>query len=164
MAADLLFLVIRLGEDRYAIESSVVEEVVPLVRLKVLPGAPAGIAGVMNYRDDAIPIVDLNLLALGKATPARLATRIVIVRWTPDALARESELGRSCLLGLLVPAATGTLRVDPSTFVNPGVATDGAAYLGPVLTTPEGVVQRVDVSTLLSAEIRDALFRAGSAV
>ena len=140
---------IRLGADRYAIETSYVVEIIPLVRLKEMPGAPAGVAGVMNYRDDAVPVVDLNLIAMGTPTPAMLTTRIVIVRYAPDA----------GLLGLLVPEATETLRADPDDFEDAGVATDGAPYLGRVKTTERGVIQQVTVASLLSAELRDALYR-----
>ncbi|MEO8337036.1 MAG: chemotaxis protein CheW [bacterium] len=154
MSRDVLYLVIRLGADRYAIETSQVVEVLPLVRLKELPGAPAGVAGVMNFRDSAVPVVDLNLIAMGSATPLRRTTRIVIVQY-------EAEEGP---LGLLVPEATEALRLDADAFVDARIATEGARYLGDVLTTPDGVIQRVTVSALLTPELRDALFRpAGSA-
>ena len=158
MPAARLYLVIRLGTDRYAIDSSLVEEVVSLVRLKALPGAPMGVAGIMNYRADAVPVIDLNLVALGAPTPPRIATRIVVVRHAP-----EGEGGPSELLGLLVPEATETRRIDDDDFVDAGVATDGAAYLGPVLATPEGVIQRVSVGALLTDELRDALLRGSGA-
>lgn len=159
MPAARLYLIIRLGADRYAIDSSLVEEVVSLVRLKALPGAPVGVAGIMNYRTDAVPVIDLNLVALGTPTSPRIATRIVVVRHAADGSEGQSEL-----LGLLVPQATETRRIDDDAFVAAGMATDGAVYLGPVVTTPEGVIQRVAVGALLTAELRDALFRnAGAA-
>ena len=145
-----LFLLIRLGADRYALEAAQVVEVVPLVRLKELPGAPEGVAGVMNFRTDAVPVIDLNQLAANVATAQMLSSRIVVVRHAPS----------NELLGLLVPEATEAVDLDRERFVDAGVATDGAPYLGPVLTTPEGVIQLVTVSALLTAELRDALFRA----
>ena len=159
MPSARLYLIIRLGADRYAIDSSLVEEVVSLVRMKALPGAPVGVAGIMNYRTYAVPVIDLNLVALGTPTSPRIATRIVVVRHAADGVD-----GGSGLLGLLVPQATETRRIDDDAFVDAGMATDGAVYLGPVVTTAEGVIQRVAVGTLLTAELRDALFRnAGAA-
>ena len=143
---------------RLARESSLVEEVVSLVRLKALPGAPVGVVGIMNYRTDAVPVIDLNLVALGTPTSPRIATRIVVVRHTADGVAGGSEL-----LGLLVPEATETRRIDDDEFVPAGVATDGAAYLGPVVTTPQGVIQRVTIGALLTPELRDALLRGSEA-
>lgn len=154
MAAARLYLVIRLGADRYAIESSLVEEIVSLVRLKALPGAPAGVAGVMNYRSEAVPVIDLNLVALGVATGQHVASRIVVVRYVAKGVERTPGL-----LGLLVPEATETRRIDPDDFGEVGVATDGAEYLGPVLTTPDGVIQHVAIDALLTPDLCDALFR-----
>lgn len=143
---------IRLGTDRYAIEAAHVVEIVSFVRLKAMPGAPAGVAGVMNYRDEAVPVVDLNLIAVGIPTPARLTTRIVITRYAGAGL-----------LGLLVPEATETVRANSDDFADAGVATDGAPYLGRVMTTEGGVIQQVTVSALLTAELRDALYRTAGA-
>jgi chemotaxis-related protein WspB len=151
VSSHVLYLVVRLGADRYAIETAQVVEVVSLVRLKALPGAPAGVAGVMNYRDEPVPVIDLNLLVTGVPAAALTATRIVVVRYAPDA-------ERSGVVGLLVPEASETLRLEPNRFTDPGVTHDGAPYLGPVLATAEGVIQRVSLSALLTAELRDALF------
>jgi chemotaxis-related protein WspB len=158
MAAPILYLVLRVGDDRYALEASQVTEIVPLVRLKALPGAPVGAAGLMNYRGTALPVVDLNLLVTGTMTPATEAARIVVVRYLAD--------GRSAgdaAIGLLVPETRDTLRLDPDGFAEPGVAADGAPYLGQVLATPDGVLQRVTVRALLSNELREALHRATEA-
>jgi chemotaxis-related protein WspB len=45
----MLFLVFKLGTDRYAIEAAQVVEVLPLVGAKHIPGAPAGVAGILDY-------------------------------------------------------------------------------------------------------------------
>lgn len=153
VSGERLHLLLTLGSDRYAIDIADVIEVLPLVRLKELPGAPFGVAGVMNFRDDAVPVVDLELLATGTAAPSRMRTRIILVRYAPD----------DRTLGLLVREAAETLRADPASFVDAGVTTDGTPYLGPVLTTPDGVIQLVAVSALLSDALRSALFAPGHA-
>lgn len=152
MSAQALFLLVRLGEDCFAIDADNVVEVVPLVRLKVVPRAPVGSAGIMSYRGDVVPVVDLNILALGVASPSRLMTRIVIVRIDDERSARGMRL-----LGLLVPEVMRTSHFDPTRFVSVGLATEGERYLGGVLLTDEGVIQRVRLSALLSDELRDAL-------
>jgi chemotaxis-related protein WspB len=151
--ATSLHLLIRLGEDRFAIDAEVVVEVIPLVRLRALLGAPAGSSGVMIFRGEAIPVVDLSVIATGAATPERLMTRIVIVRYE-----HQSANGASTLLGLLVPEVLEVTHLDSGSFETLALSADGAPYLGPVLVTPNGVVQLVNVSALLSAELRRALF------
>lgn len=151
--ASSLHLIIRLGNDRFAIDTQVVVEVIPLVRLRALLGAPAGSAGVMIFRGDAIPVVDLSVIAMGVATPTRLMSRIVIVRYEHEAAPDAPRL-----LGLLVPEVLEVTHLDSSSFETIALNTDGAPCLGPMLVTPDGVVQRVQVPALLSAELRSALF------
>ena len=158
MAPPVLYLIIQLGSDRYALDAAQVTEIVPCVRLKALPGGPRGAAGLMNYRGVTLPVVDLNLLATDNPTPLSGTSRIVVVQY---AAPRQAHGGGA--LGLLVPDARETARLDPDSFSQAGVAADGAPYLGDVLATPEGVLQRVTVNALMSDELRDALYRAGEA-
>ena len=46
----MLFLVFQLGQDRYALDTGTVAEVLPLVEITPIPLAPAGMAGLFNYR------------------------------------------------------------------------------------------------------------------
>lgn len=61
-ADELLVVAFTLGKDRYAIEAEWVREVVRLADFTPLPGAPPSIAGVVNYRGEIIPVVDLRTL------------------------------------------------------------------------------------------------------
>lgn len=143
MSTPELFLLVRLGEHIFAIDAESIVEVISLVRLKAVPRAPAGSAGVMSYRGEVVPVVDLNILALGAPTPARLMTRIVIVRVS------EGTTGAAAPFGLLVPEVLRTAHLDPSLFVLSTLAADSAGYLGGIAATDEGVIQRVCLSALL---------------
>jgi len=147
----MLFLVFRLDNDRYALPAQEVVEVLPLVQLKQWPKAAEGIAGVCTYRGRPVPVLDLSELCLGRPAPRRLSTRLLVVRY-PDA--REPTR----LLGLIAEDATDTVRIDPGDFVDAGVRTDGAPFLGPVVAEFGGLLQRVDVAVLLPPALRDTLF------
>jgi chemotaxis-related protein WspB len=147
----MLFLLFKLGNDRYALDANCVVEVVPLLALKGLPQAPRGVAGIFNYRGRAVPAVDLSELTLGERAAERLSTRIVIVRY-PDAL------GKSRLLGLIAEQATETLRTESRNFVDSGVRIGVAPYLGPVLMDTKGPIQWLHEQRLLSEPVRDLLF------
>lgn len=147
----MLFLLFQLGGDRYALDAGQVVEVLPLVALKALPGAARGVAGLLDYRGTAVPVVDLAALALGTAAAARVSTRLLIVRY-------PSPAGDKRLLGLLAERTTETIKRDPADFQPIGVANGGAPYLGPVLHDPRGLIQRVEIGELLDAELRAVLF------
>src|ERR1700744_6229027 len=57
----MLFLVFSLGDDRYAIDATLVVEVLPLVNWKSVPGAPRGVAGIIDYRGKPAPLLGLSV-------------------------------------------------------------------------------------------------------
>ncbi len=67
----LTVLVVRLGEERYALDLAAVAEVAPTGHLSPVPGAAAMLAGVMALRSQIRPVWDLaRLLGLAAgATP-----------------------------------------------------------------------------------------------
>ncbi len=152
----MLYLLVRLGNDAYAIEAKTILRVVPFARLKSLPSAAAGIAGVLNYHGRPVPVIDLTRLLTGVPSRERLATRIVLAHVNlPPAGDRT--------LGLLVDEAQAVARLDPTTFRSAGVRPDGAPWLGPVVDHERQLVQRIDVGKLLPPEILVALIQDGEA-
>ncbi len=148
----MLFVLFQLREDRYALAAGGVTEILPLARLKQIPQAPAGVAGVFSLRGTPVPAIDLSLLLLGRPARAMHSTRIILVRY-PD------RHGIARPLGLVAERATEMLRRDPADFTDPGVRSDGAPYLGPVTQDAQGLVQWIAVDKLLTPGVRDALFQ-----
>ena len=148
----MLFLLFELGNDRYALDVRQIAEVLPLVEVKQIPRAPQAIAGLFNYRGALVPVIDLSQLTLGRPAARRLSTRIVLVHY-PD------QSGRTHLLGLIAERATQAVRHETSDFVASGVTNAGASYLGPVATDARGLLQWIDVRTLLPPSLRDLLFK-----
>jgi chemotaxis-related protein WspB len=147
----MLFLLFQLGQDRYALDTSRVAEVLPLVDITPIPQAPPGVAGLFNFRGVPVPVIDLSQLTIGRPAQSRLNTRIVLVHY-PDGA------GGTRLLGLIAEKVTETVRRDQADFVATGVTNDRVPYLGPVATDARGLMQWIDVGSLLPASIRAVLF------
>ncbi|WP_116297299.1 chemotaxis protein CheW [Cupriavidus taiwanensis] len=147
-----LFLLFRLGADHYALDAAEVAEVLPLTRLKQIPGAPAWVAGLMQRRGQPVPVIDLPALATGVPAAPRTSTRTVLVHY------RRAESEPARLLGLRLEAATQTLRCPAESFVDAGVAGASPRYLGPVRHDARGLVQWVRVGALLPDEVHAMLF------
>lgn len=146
----MLFLLFKLGNDRYALEAGRVMEVLPLLELRKIPGAPHGVAGMFNYRGRPVPAVDLSALTLGEPAREYLSTRIIVINY-PD------HAGKLQPLGLIAEQATNLIRRDSKEFVEPGLKC-GPAYLGPILNSEGGVIQWVREQRLLPEPVRDLLF------
>jgi chemotaxis-related protein WspB len=149
----MLFLMFKLDRDRYALNAAEVVEVLPLGPLKALPNSPAWVAGVFSYHGQPVPVIDLSSLALGRPAARRLSTRTVLVRY-PLADAENS----SRLLAIVIEQATRTMRRDPADFIDSGVTTPQARYLGPVASDPAGLVQWINVEGLLPDDVKAMLF------
>ncbi|HSW13048.1 MAG TPA: chemotaxis protein CheW [Solimonas sp.] len=148
----MLFLLFELGQDRYALQATRIAEVLPLVRIKQIPQAPAGVAGMFSYRGAPVPVLDLAELALGRPAQRRLSTRILLVHYGAAA-----EGGQ--LLGLIVERATEMLRREPAEFRDPGLSSEATPYLGPVTSDARGLVQRIEIEQLLPPALQALLFR-----
>jgi chemotaxis-related protein WspB len=147
----MLFLVFQLGKDRYAIEARQIIEVLHLVNLKLIPQAPAGVAGIFDYHGTSVPLIDLAELATGKSSRRWMSTRIILVKY-------EGPSGETHMLGLLAEQVTETLRRNDEDFSDAGLAVTDTPYLGNVTTDAGGIVQRIEIPHLLSASVRDLLF------
>ncbi|WP_447577987.1 chemotaxis protein CheW [Achromobacter kerstersii] len=163
-AARRLYLLFRIGGDRYALDAGDVVEVLGMRVLKQVPGAPAWVAGMLDRRGVPVPVIDMSQLAGKSAAAAVTSTRLALVRYGVDAAdggnggnsGNSGNGGR--LLGLILEQATETVHYDPAAFKPYGLDNPGARYLGPVLSDAHGMVQAVKVADLLPASVRALLY------
>ena len=147
----MLYLLFELGKDRYALEARQVVEVLPLLEFKRIPRAIPGLAGLFNYHGNAIPLIDLTELSLGRPSQAKMSTRIIVTNYVNDSGERHP-------IGVLAERVTETIRRAESDFKASGVAAENARFLGPVLVENSHIIQRVDVHRLLPEGLQNQLF------
>jgi chemotaxis-related protein WspB len=154
----MLFVQFTLDSDRYLLDTAQVERMLPLAPLKTLPGAPAWVAGVLDYEGANVPVVDIAALALARASHERLSTRLALVMYP-----RRDEHGVTThhRLGLLLEQATRTVAFDAASFSDAGIDTPHARYLGPLTRDEAGLLQWVRIEHLLPDDVQALLF-AGS--
>ncbi|MFD4838562.1 chemotaxis protein CheW [Achromobacter sp. NPDC058515] len=155
-AARRLYLLFRIGGDRYALDAGDIVEVLGLRVFKQVPGAPHWVAGMLDRRGAAVPVIDMSALAGAGAAAAVTSTRLAVVRYRADPRAGERALG------LILEQATETVHYDPAAFQSGGLDNPDARYLGPVLSDAGGMVQAVRVGDLLPREARALLFPAAA--
>lgn len=138
----MLFLVFQVGADRYALEAARVIEVLAMVELQKIVGAPVGTAGEFIYRGEPVPVLDLCLLTLGRPSNYRLSTRILLLR-------HEPQPGTSKPLGLIAEHATELVAKNLGEFTSVGDAL--------VAPDPRGRLRLLQLDQLLTPELRDLL-------
>lgn len=155
-AKGVLYLLFHLAGQRFALDVREVVEVMPLRVLKPIAQAPHWVAGILAHRAVLVPVIDIGALAFGKAASQRTSTRLVLVHYRADAARPALQLG------LILEQATDTLRCQPDEFQPYGLDNADAPYLGPVRQDALGLLQRIQVDDLLSADSRALLFPASS--
>ncbi|MFM0732811.1 chemotaxis protein CheW [Paraburkholderia sediminicola] len=149
----MLFILFTLDSERYVIDATQVERLMPLTPQsppKTIPGAPSWVAGVLDHEGAPLPVIDLPALALGRPAAQLMSTRVVLVRY-PHA-------GTVRLLALLLEGATRTIRLSADAFQDAGIDTPHARYLGPVASEAGGLVQWIRVEHLLPDDVKALLF------
>lgn len=147
----MLLLIFQSGKDRYGLDASRIIEVAPFAALKQVPHAPAGMAGLLNYRGTVVPVIDLSTVLNGPPCRARLSTRIVLVDVGGDAAAPR-------ILGFVAERVTETVACREEDLQAPGVTAPQAPYLGKILLDRQEMIQRIDPAAVLSEALREALF------
>jgi chemotaxis-related protein WspB len=149
----MLFILFTLDSERYVIDATQVERMMPLTPQappKTIPGAPSWVAGLLDYEGAPLPLIDLPALALGRPAAQLMSTRVVLVRYPHAGTAR--------LLALLLEGATRTIRLAAEAFHDAGIDMPNARYLGPVASEAGGLVQWIRVEHLLPDDVQALLF------
>ncbi len=142
----MLHVLCRIGQDAYAIPCKAVEKVLPYASLKSLPGSVRGLAGVLNYQGNPLPVVDLSLFLAGKPSREVMGTRILLcpVPALPS--------GR---LGLLVEEVSEVTNLAEEDFSFAGAT--GDECLDGVVSVATQLIQRIEIPGILPPEVAAGL-------
>ncbi len=150
---NVMLLIFSVGEDRYGLDVAHVVEVIPCIPLKSLPRAPDYVAGMFNYRNVAVPVIDVSALISGAPARRFLSTRIILVNY-------PAANGSRHVLGLIAEHVTETVKYDRSSFIASRVGVQDGEFLGALAMDDKGMVQCLEIEKLLPADMREVLFRA----
>jgi chemotaxis signal transduction protein len=133
-------VVVRIGGGRYALGLAQVAEVGKVPPLTRVPGVPAWLDGVANWRGRILPVLDLRPLLGADVTGLGPAARLVVL--TTDAVTA----------GVLVDAVEGTAAVGGTGVPVPALLPGAGAELvhsqvplddGPLAVLDVGAVMRL---------------------
>jgi len=148
----MLFLCFSIDNERYALPTAKVRLVIPRVSIKRLHQAPDWILGLINYHGLNVPVIDLCQLSIGKKAKSRLSSRIILVYYTAY---DDTEH----LLGLLAEQVNETIQRDVEEFKSTGVELPEIPYFDGVAHDQDGMIQWVEVDSLLPDSVQNMLFQ-----
>lgn len=141
----MLMLLLAVDGQRYAIDSRLVVEVLPLVTLSKALQAPPVVAGLFRYHDRILPVIDLCQLMRGTPCRSHLSTRIILLSCPQS---DRSPL----LLGLLAEQVTQMVAIaETQAFARPDFTEATAPYLGDIVMDEQGMIQHLRVESLVAS-------------
>lgn len=142
------FLVFKVSENRYALPAREVVEVTPMVLLHGLKSKAGYLLGIMNYRSEKIPVIDLCNLIMKTEHQKMMTTRIIIVEYHSDHY--------SGLLGMIAEQVTELTDIDEKEF-DSGASIHNLPYLGGVASRDHTLIQRLVPAGILLKSDSDLL-------
>lgn len=136
----MLMLVCYAGNDRYAIESSRVIEVIPRVVLRKVYHLPAYVAGLFNYRGEIVAVIDMCHLIQGIPSNSHLSTRIIM-------LGQTNQDGKKQYLGLMAERVTETIN-QPVAGLADTNSNRETPYMGGMFMDERGMIQYIKLDPL----------------
>ena len=140
----MLYLFFSLGNERYALSSGSVRQIVPNVRVRPMSRSPAWIRGLLNYHESVVPVIDLSTLLEGQPVSDALGSRIILI----ERLGADGE----GLIGLLAEKVLEVHPISDDEIRSSGVESSGASGLGRVIIRHGEMIHLVEFDDLLSDE------------
>jgi chemotaxis-related protein WspB len=141
----MLMLLLAVDGQRYAINSRLVVEVLPLMTLSKSLQAPPAVAGLLRYHDRILSVIDLCQLMRGTPCRSHLSTRIIV-------LSCPQGDRPPLLLGLLAEQVTQMVAIaETQTFVRSDFTEATAPYLGDIVMDEQGMIQCLRVESLVAS-------------
>jgi len=140
----MMMLLFNVDCERFAMDVADVVELVPCVTLQHLPKAPDYISGLMNYRGNIVPVVDLGMLVGEGPVRVLMSSRIILTK----PVKTENRY-----IGLLAEKVTETKRISPEEFTGTGVKADACAFVDKIVMDSAGMIQVINLQKLLPDDV-----------
>ncbi|MFS8501327.1 MAG: chemotaxis protein CheW [Caldicoprobacter sp.] len=143
---EMQFVVFKLGDEMYGALIHNIQEIILPVKPTKVPNNPDFIEGVIDYRQEVVPVLDLKKrFRLGGSDYGREARFIV------------AEVGKK-KVAFIVDEVTEILRVDSSRISEPPEMTKiNKDYIAGVVKLDSGLIILLDLSKVLTVTEQEVL-------
>lgn len=146
----MLLLLFETSDGRYALDSKHIVEIIPLLKTKKIPAAPAFVTGMINYHGVAVPVFDFCAIEGDEASRQFYSTRIILVNYPLD--------DETKLVGVIAERATDIIKCDESSVRSSGILLENNLTGGTGQNGQEEIVQLFDVKRMIPEDIVRELF------
>lgn len=131
-------VVFRLGSEHYGVDIDLVQEIVRMQPITILPEAGQWMAGIIKFRGNVVPVVDLRSSYTASAIEETIETRIVVM---------VLEDGRS--YGLIVDAVSEVRRIGAGDIESAAGLVGHAGMVRGIAKLQDRLVALIDVKAIV---------------
>ncbi len=141
VSTSIQYIVVKLGEERFGINISYVDNIVRMQRMTRVPEVASYIKGVINLRGEVVPVMSTRIkmgLEPDEETPA---TRIIILKFEQQGY-----------IGFIVDAVNEVVTLNTDTIEKVEANKDDAFVQG-VGKTDDGLISILNLNALIDEQI-----------
>ena len=147
----MLLLLFTIGENRYGVEATQVQEVWPLLPLKPVHRTPDYIVGLLSSRGEIVPVVDISKLYVNKPVSNLISTRIILIKLS-------GSNGKEHTLGILAEHVTDTIKIDELTAKSINVKSKNGTLVGEEFLVDDQLIQKINIDELIQKDLYAQIF------
>lgn len=132
----MTLLPFNIKDNYFALEIKDIIEIIPLVRIENVVDSNPLLSGLINYRGNLIPIVDLNYFFYKESSEKILSTRIIIYNYQEQTL------------GLIVEDLTDTIEIDKNKLIIESEKLSGSNYIRAYFIEGEKTLKIIDATKI----------------
>ena len=147
----MLLLTFQIGNERYAVRATEVIEILPLATIRKIPQAPNYISGVLDYRNQILPVIDLVELTESRPHKKVLSSRIIVMNYPLNDI--------NASIGVIAEKVTDTIDIKDEELSSSNIKLPNADYLGDIHNESGEFIQLVEIKSILTKDVQDMLFQ-----
>ena len=138
----MIVLPFNVEDETFCINIDKVVEVIPVVRIIQIAGAENYLSGLINYRGEIIPVIDMSFYLRERKSDLYLSTRIIVINTTGTTI-------KSNYIGLLAEKLTDTLNINQSDIKKTGIDSTDVKFLDGIIQINNQVIKHLNIDSLM---------------
>lgn len=139
VGTDVQYIVIKLGNERYGIDISYVDNIVRMQRMTRVPKVAPYIKGVINLRGEVVPVMSARIKMGLEPDVETNATRIIILKFEQQGI-----------IGVTVDSVAEVVTLNSETIEKVPYDNKEENFIHGVGTSGDGLISILDLNALIS--------------
>ena len=136
------YIVVKLGEERFGINISYVDNIVRMQRMTRVPEVAPYIKGVINLRGEVVPVMSTRIKMGLEPDEETNATRIIILKFEQQGY-----------IGFIVDAVNEVVTLDTESIEKVADQKQDGAFVQGVGKSNDGLISILDLNALINEQV-----------